>query len=290
MDWYELRPEEPHSIENQIHQMFFADLTYRSVVATRSSDARCETSSGCHPTLTFLLDTGYVVSQVLAILRLLDNRPDVISVARLLADVKSQRKLFTRENYVAGDGKPYDYDACVRSALGTSREVEIFGIQAPGLSHALIAKQRHETFDLLCGRTVKRSRGDLIGCSIFDRMAGWLQGVSARNLRQVRNKFLAHAADERSRQSLRYEGVQLAEIDEAQKAIVRVERAIVDVILAYEVYRDVIPLPPLGMFNGLEKSYTSPGGPQVMYTRWQELDRERNGWSHGIVRSLTAHD
>lgn len=58
---------------------------------------------------------GYVATQVLAIRLLVDNRgEDVISLRKLLKDVRSNYVLFTRENYVCFDGLPYDYEAVQR--------------------------------------------------------------------------------------------------------------------------------------------------------------------------------
>lgn len=47
-------------------------------------------------------------AQVLGIRRLMDERRDVISLGRLLRDIKKNAVLFTRENYVSGTGLPYN--------------------------------------------------------------------------------------------------------------------------------------------------------------------------------------
>ncbi len=58
-----------------------------------------------------LLD-GHVATQVLAIRRLVDDRHgDIISLRRLVKDLRRNFALFTRENYVCFDGLPYDYEA-----------------------------------------------------------------------------------------------------------------------------------------------------------------------------------
>src|SRR5450759_2357155 len=69
MAWYEHSESEPNSIESQIHTMLFNDLTYRAIVSVRASvDANLPISARS-ATLAYLLDHGYVVSQVLAIQR-----------------------------------------------------------------------------------------------------------------------------------------------------------------------------------------------------------------------------
>jgi hypothetical protein len=97
MSWYDHSPSEPHSIEQQIQTMLFNDLTYRSVVSARSTVSPEIEVAARTSTLTFLLDSGYVTTQVLAVLRLLDDRRDVISVTRLLKDVQRNRAVITRE-------------------------------------------------------------------------------------------------------------------------------------------------------------------------------------------------
>jgi hypothetical protein len=55
---------------------------------------------------------GHVATQVLAIRRLMDDRnTDIISLRRLVKDLRHSWTLFTRENYVCFDGLPYDYEA-----------------------------------------------------------------------------------------------------------------------------------------------------------------------------------
>ena len=78
MSWYSYSASEPHNIESQIHQMLFNDLTYRATVSVRESSASDAAISARSSTLAYLLDHGYVVSQVLALQKLLDDRKDVV--------------------------------------------------------------------------------------------------------------------------------------------------------------------------------------------------------------------
>jgi hypothetical protein len=108
MSWYDHSPDEPHSIEQQLHTMLFNDLTYRSIVVARAAALPEVNVSAQASTLAYLLDTGYVTTQTLAVLKLLDDRRDVISVMRLLKDVQKNRSAITREIYVSSFGFPYD--------------------------------------------------------------------------------------------------------------------------------------------------------------------------------------
>lgn len=198
---YELRKDEPNSIQQQIFSMIFLDMTYRIVAEPRrnaNQSAKMAAKSGL---LAHLLDQGYVANQVLAIRRLLDKRKDVISVRHLLDDISQHKHLVTREIYVCYDGLPYDPDSW--RGLPESIETKIFGIEAPGFSRYIGARARHEEFDRLSGiLPSERKRGDLIRESVFSTVAQWLESSPAEKVILLSHKFFAHAADMNSRGSL----------------------------------------------------------------------------------------
>lgn len=289
MSWYEHTPDEPHSIESQIHRMLFNDLTYRASVSVRESVAAEIAISARAPTLAYFIDQGYVLSQILAIQRLLDSRSDVISVRRLLNEVRKNRDVITREVYVSGDGHPYDYNSWTTAIAPTDPRVQMWGLNAPGLARYAISAQLHERFDVLSGkRADQRTRDDTIRESVFETLNGWISGTSAREIGRIRNKFVAHSADALSRGSLRFTGVKFSQIDDLQRAIVRVERALTDYILSIRVAREVVPMRPLGIFSGLDLPYAPSGAPDSMHKGWDELEDERNSWKDGVWEQLTG--
>lgn len=289
MSWYEHSDLEPNSIESQIHTMLFNDLTYRACVSVRNLQGSDLEISAHSPTLAYLLDQGYVLSQVLSIQKLLDDGRGVISVKRLLKDVRKHRKLITREAYVAGDGTPYDYDTWMQSADRTDPMAQMWGIEAPGLRRFAVAKYLHERFDLLSGkRADERTRVDTIRKSIFETLESWLNTPSARELETVRNSFIAHSADKVRRGSAEFKDVRFAQIDELQRAIVRVERSLIDHILCKREARGVVPSPPLGLFRGLDSPYALHGAENEMHLRWNELATEREKWTIGILEDLSS--
>jgi hypothetical protein len=101
---------------------------------------------------------------------------------------------------------------------------------------------------------------------------------------------LAHAADEASRGETKYEGVRFTELDEAQRAIIRVERVVTDLILARRIARDVVPMPPLGLFAKLDLAYATMDSENQMYDKWDELSDERNKWKQGLLDDLVPKD
>lgn len=232
MSWYEHSDSEPNSIESQIHGMLFNDLTYRAAVRVRASVDTNIAISARSSTLAYLLDQGYVVSQILFLQRLLDTTKGVILLKRLLKDIEKYRSLITREIYVAGDGLPYNYDSWSSVVDTADPMVQMWGLRAPGLTRFAISKDLHETFDLLCGKQAnERTRNDAIPKSIFTKLDGWISGRNAAEIKAIRDKFVAHSADAARRGSACFKGVRFSQIDDLQRAIVRVERALTDFIL-----------------------------------------------------------
>jgi hypothetical protein len=282
--WYELNEGEPNSIQQQLFSMYFHDMAFRILREAQEKTVSSITapSSGL---LSHLLDQGYVATQVLAIRRLLDTRPDVISVRRLLDDVSKHQRLLTREIYVCYDGLPYDPESW--QSLPPTTETQIWGIEAPGLRDYVGSRERHKTFDRLSGTSpTDRERSDLIQPCILDKLDQRLKAAPAAKIIKLSHKFFAHAADLASLGSLQYTGVILADIEEVQRIITRVERAITDEILFVAEAREVIPMPPLGLFKGLDSPYASAEAIEFMYQRWDQITTERNKWSKGIPDDL----
>lgn len=289
MAWYEHSPQEPHSIEQQIHTMLFNDLTYRSVVSARSSVPQETEISARTASLAYLLDTGYVTTQVLSVMRLLDPHRNVISVMRLLMDVRSNRETITRENYVSGTGFPYKPAPPQSEAEDPSAEEAELGLSRTERHDWIYSHDLHQTFDRLSGTSSQnRSRTDTIPDSVFKRLNAWLNTEPIRNLETLRNKFLAHAANAAERGEAKNQGVKFAQLDEAQRAIIRVERAITDLVLSRRIARDVVPMAPLGQFAKLNLVYATKEAEEEMYRRWDELTDERNHWRNGILDELVA--
>jgi hypothetical protein len=256
--------------------MLFNDITYRATVSVREPVAADVAISARSSTLAYLLDQGYLVSQVLSIEKLLDNGGGVISLKRLLKDVEKHRKIITREIYVAGDGLPYDYRSWGEAIDKTDPMVQMYGIGAPGLVRFAVSKELHE-----------RNRNDVIRESIFKALNSWINCPSAREISTIRNTFIAHAGDAFRRGSYKFSGVKLSQIDEVQRAIVRVERALTDYVLSIRMGREVVPIRPLGIFSGLDLPYCSSVAQDSMHRLWDELSAQRNAWKQGVLQEAT---
>jgi hypothetical protein len=285
LSWYELRKGDPNTIQQQLFSMMFLDLAYRTLAVARQTKDEDPMVSAQSGLLAHFLDQGYVATQVLAIRRLLDGRKDVFSLRRLLDDLAKHRHLISREIYVCNDGLPYDSEAWQLLPQGV--EERMWGIQAPGFGNYLSSRVRHETFDRLSGISpTARQRGDLIKEGVFQELKNWLANTAAEKLILLSHKFFAHAATQDSRGSLAYSGIALADVDEVHRALVRVERAITDLLLFIGVHRDVVPMPPLGLLKGLERPYALADSIAKMDQRSDQLVAERNQWAKGVADAL----
>ena len=70
-----------------------------------------------NPLIGEQLVMGHIAREVLGIRRLMDETRGVISLRRLVTDIRGRWKLFTRENCVCHDGLPYDYEAVMREEM-----------------------------------------------------------------------------------------------------------------------------------------------------------------------------
>jgi hypothetical protein len=285
LDWYGFQKGEPNSIEGQIVQMTFEDMSYRMMTKPRVEAPQDVNISARSLLLAHMLDVGYAARQVLAIRRLLDKGSHVMSMQRLLNNIKANRHLITRENYVAHDGKPYDPDGY--ESLPASPDIQMFGVDAPVFFGYLMSGERHKVFDKLSGvPAANRSRTDLISEKIFDRLESWLRSAEAEKLVTLSHKFFAHAADAATRGNLTHASFPFSDVEKAQRAIVRVERAITDDILFIGVAREVVASEPLGFLNRLDSPYVTTEMIAKMDAHWDELKAERNTWSKGYENDL----
>jgi hypothetical protein len=288
MQWYEHSSDNPNTIEGQIMSMMFHDLTYRSLTSIRASLSPATQVSARSSTLAYIIDSGYLTNQVLAVSKLVDSRNDVVSLWRLVRDIKKNRKMITREIYVAAFGDPYDPGARREEIDQTDPAAQILGLQAPGLSRWMYSHDAHKRFDVLAGVSrEQRNRENLIRPVVFDRIIEWLSLPEIKQLEQLRHNYLAHAGDALKRgERTIMQTARFRELDRAQEAIIRAERAITDCLLNYRISRDVVPMPPLGQFSGLDVPYSTREGQEWMWARWNELEKERESWKEGLLEKL----
>jgi AbiU2 len=260
--------------------MMHFDMAYRVLIeARRGSDGRTPVAA-MNGLLASFMDQCYWETQVLAVCRLIDKRKDVISIRRLLDDVRVHCHLLTRENYVGYDGLPYE--PRIGSGSGGLLSPESDGLLSPGSDEEKNFRSwaRHQEFDQLSGVSPeRRSRSDCIRCQVFKTIEGYLDKVDEDGLIKLRNKFIAHAADLGSRGSQVYSGPSaefLEKVANAQRQILCALREISSLLPRFEK-TDRIPHPSPGFLNGLEKPYSCVAIADLQ-KKWDELSDERREW------------
>jgi AbiU2 len=101
--WLQADPN--HPIWSQLFKIAVNDLAVRTLAAAAENDPQ---SPLHNPLLVRTILEGHQDAQILGIRRLWDNDSKVISVRRLLKDLRANLDVFTREIYVSGSGLSYD--------------------------------------------------------------------------------------------------------------------------------------------------------------------------------------
>jgi hypothetical protein len=208
LSWYETGAGESNSLQDQWFAMLLSEMSFRVV---RDEVAKDPASIVNIPLVANLLTSGYFSSQVLATRRLLDGRPDVISLRRLIDDIRKNRNLITREIYVSFDGTAYKPEL---------PELTIPGLQPADspFSEWNRSRVRHERFDKLSKVAPKnRARDNYIHGSMFSKMDDWIEASAASKLVAVSHKYLAHAAQQSSINTAVPTGLSFAEVEGIQK-------------------------------------------------------------------------
>jgi hypothetical protein len=119
--------------------MTVRDVSFRTIAKFAGNDS-CLSNTLVAEQIIY----GYVATQVLAVRRLVDKRADVISLRRLIKDVRQNFGLFTRENYVCYDGQPYDYETAMQQEIGglASAKGRLIRCTVPGSTPKRLAMMR----------------------------------------------------------------------------------------------------------------------------------------------------
>jgi hypothetical protein len=273
--------DEHHAIWQVLSSMVWTDVSFKVLTQFAVDD---ENNSLNNTLLAEALLNGHVATQVLAIRRLIDRRDDVISLGRLVKDLKQNFDLFTRENYVCFDGLPFDFEAVQHKEMMEHAGKGCFWGATSGPAAHGTSRMAHEQFDMLAGiDPMKRSRDDRLPVSLLTTLDKWLADSGADDLVKWSHKYLAHAGDPESRTKIGDLKVTTNKMTDAIKALARVTEAI-SAWLLFSGGRSgsLMPVAQFNPFEKLDKPIMQVGGEHDAYKLWRQLSDERDHYLDGV--------
>ena len=278
--------DEHHAIWTVLSSMVWTDVAFKTLTQFAVED---ENNPLNNTLLGQALIDGQIATQVLAIRRLMDNgNSDIISLRRLVKDLRRNFNLFTRENYVCFDGLPYDYEAVQYKELLAHANKGPFWGQTSGPGAHGTSRMAHEQFDRLAGiDPVQRSREDRLPLSLLATIERWLDGSGADELAQWSHAYLAHAGGPEARKRIADLVVTGNKITDAIKALARVTEAISAWLLfAGGRSHSLMPVAQFNPFDRLDKPIMGAGGEDSAHRLWDRLSDERNRYLDGVEDEL----
>jgi hypothetical protein len=257
-----LTTDQHHAIWKQIYDMVLDDLTFRTLACAAEADPDSVLQN---PLIVRGLIQGYAATQGLPIRRLLDRTRGVISLQRLLNDIRGNLGLITREIYVAGGGLPYDPAAAMQRWFTRDGVVDFSqpnATWAPNTGNMAFVPSgmAHDAFDLLAGtKPEARCRTDRIQKQVIDRVQGWLDAREIREVVDWSHHILAHSADQVSHQDVDLTSIAptMDKVASAQRHIVRATEAISAFLLRGPLHGSIVPVVQYTKFHGLDRGISA---------------------------------
>jgi hypothetical protein len=278
--------DEHHAIWTVLSSMVWTDVAFKTLTSFAVGD---EANALNNHLMAEALLNGHVATQVLAIRRLVDDRnSDIISLRRLVKDLRRNFDLFTRENYVCFDGLPYDYEAVQQKEMIERAGKGAFWVETSGPSAHGTSRMAHRQFDTLAGiDPAKRSREDRLPTSLLTTIEKWLDDSGADDLAKWSHAYLAHAGGPEARKRIADLRVTANKITNAIKALARVTEAISAWLLfAGGRSNALMPVAQFNQFEKLDKPIMHVDGEAAADKVWQQLSDERNRYLDGVDAEL----
>jgi hypothetical protein len=283
-EWRRLMVDDEQSVFQQIYRMIWDDAVFRALnEARRIGAANKSASTGFNSAMLGLIDRGYVAHQAIAIRRITADESDSNTLVRISNDIKANASLMTRELFVAYDGLPFDpapfrnawYAA--KAAAGDEASVEWMSLEGPDSWSG--SEMANEHFDRIAVKTgLPASRADLADLTRLNAEIDKLKVCS--DIRKYANKFIAHAADAKSRSKLTDDErkVTLAKIRECHKAICEVANYVYGHLLNFS-QSSFVATPQYDQFENIEKPMVLPDDVGKLRAFWEANAKEVDAWS-----------
>lgn len=269
-------------IRDEITYMMLDDALYRTLnEAIGLSIKEPRKSAEFNGLVSQLIDRGYVHIQLMSIRKLVSRRKSDISLHTLLTDIRRNRKLITRENYVCYDGLPYDYEPLRLKDL--EKRLEASGGKAVTWSSPTTgpraygsSERHHNSFDRLSGVGPElRCRDDQLLNHIFSDLFDALK--DCEEIERAASENIAHIP---SRKIDSRDLITLGNIEKAQRTVCWVAH-LIDGPLLCESSSSIVPIPQYGFLQGLDKAWATPSRLPHLYRFWESHTQEVEKWTDG---------
>jgi hypothetical protein len=279
--WHQLlHNDAEHSVLSQYSNMMWQDAAWRMANEARRYAFDDGPSAAINPILGKLIDHGYAMGQIISLSRLLERSdPDhpkkaVVSIRRIVDEMYDNRALFTREIFVANDKIPYDW-------IPTQAAAPNQWVEPTGANGSMMASLMHVKFDKLSGiSSNNRSRTDQIPETIFQRLKDMLDDSVFDEIKNLRNKSVAHAADAYSRSQIANlrKSLKFSELEKAHHILTGVIQSVsMGLLFGYQVGTSV-PREQPEAFEHFDKPFIDPSRKKEFYRFWCAHSEEREGW------------
>jgi hypothetical protein len=270
LEWIQADPN--HSIWSQIFAMINNDLAVHTIACAAENDLQ---SPLHNPLLAATILEGHRDAQILGIRRLWNKGGDVISLRRLLKEIRAHVNLFTREIYISGSGLPYDPPSAVSIATVTGPGYVSGDSLVVGQLRAEKAQQRFDRLSRVPPN--RRARTDRIVKSLIDRLEAHITDSGADEAVKWSHQFVAHAGDS---QAIGWRNLQVTfeQVAAVQKSVVQVVHLVSAYLLEGPSLGLLVPITatPFDRFDRL----VNPQALAIARQRREELEKERNSWLH----------
>lgn len=301
-EWIDLFEKDENSVCSQLQAMLWHQAVFHVVNESRRlAHASGKRSASLNGMLNEFLDHGFVAIQALSIRKLLEQgatKPhrQIVSLRRLLDDVRQNRSLITREIYVCHDGLPYDSESAeARHMADVARTIAEQGsgpvfspMPAAGPEGFHVSKRLHEEFDQLAGTNPSsRTRTDLIREGVFDRLDKKLDACRHKEFKLYADKLIAHAGDAYSRTLADEINFSLERLRACHKTIYEVA----DFVACSLINGTAVggfPIPQFDQLEHLDASWCSESQVEELRSHWDAYVSEVDSWRAFRVKELLA--
>lgn len=292
VEWREwMDGPDPHNIKRQIWRMIWDDAVYRMInecrrLAPPTLDGGVQLNGPIHS----FIDNCHFRLQSLAIRRLMDTGTDVISLRRLLQDIKANASIVTRGSFFEAEGLTYDSNAAkgvaeqdrrrrFEKAYSSSGGTGAYWLDSDLENAWRWSEEAHKDFDRFSGTTVSaRSVSDSLRPEFIDALLSELD--ICKGVYKYVNKMIAHASDPASRNRLAEKEISLslARIEECEKAICRVT-SFVSVHLVPGAQLTALAVPQFDQFQYIEKPWINEEDVSKLRALWAHFDQQTHEWT-----------